>query len=55
MEFSDSNFPTCSNQWIKALPRIKEHLYQYENVGHFIEEYKGEEIGQLIIKFLAIK
>jgi len=42
-------------QWINALPRIQENLYQYENVGHFIEEYKGVEIGQTLIRFLSEK
>lgn len=39
-------------QWGEALPQINAHLYQFEEIGHFIEEYKGVEIGRLIGDFL---
>jgi len=35
-----------------ALPQINNNLFQYEDIGHFIEEYKGKEIGLKIIEFL---
>lgn len=42
-------------QWQEALPQIAIHLHQYEEVGHFIEEYKGKEIGTQILAFLNRK
>lgn len=37
-------------QWIEALPQSKEHIHRYENVGHFIEEYCGEEIALSVLR-----
>lgn len=37
-------------QWQSALPQMKEHTYKYADVGHFIEEQKGAEIAQAILK-----
>ena len=39
-------------QWQEALPQISQHLYKYEDIGHFVEEYKGKEIGLKILDFL---
>lgn len=36
------------DQWMVALPRIQEHLFTYEDIGHFIEEYKGAEIAKFL-------
>lgn len=40
------------DQWRVALPQIDNHLFQYEEIGHFIEEYKGKEIAHKILEFL---
>ena len=39
-------------QWHEALPRMKEATQRYPDVGHFVEEYKGAEIGQGIVDMM---
>ena len=38
------------NQWQKALPQIQENCYKFSDVGHFIEEYKGPEMAEAILR-----
>lgn len=39
-------------QWHEALPRMVQRTERYGDVGHFIEEYKGPEIGQGILDMM---
>ena len=41
-------------QWQTALPNMKSNTHTFEDVGHFIEEYKGPEIAQAILKMHKI-
>lgn len=36
-------------QWQQALPQMKNATYTYADVGHFIEEYKYQEIAEAIL------
>ena len=40
-------------QWVKAMPRIKDAMHVYPDVGHFVEEFKGPEIAQSICQMLG--
>lgn len=37
-------------QWQAALPRMQADTHRYPDVGHFIEEYKGAEIAEGILR-----
>lgn len=39
-------------QWHEALPRMREATHRFADIGHFIEEYKGPEIGQGILDMM---
>lgn len=41
------------DQWRQALPQIENHIFQYPEEGHFIEEAKGQEIGKKILSMLS--
>lgn len=36
-------------QWHQALPKMESNTFKFEDVGHFIEEYKGEEMAAAIL------
>lgn len=36
-------------QWCDALPRLSGHITEYPDIGHFVEEFKGEDIAQGIL------
>lgn len=36
-------------QWLDALPQMQGNLYRYPDVGHFVEESKGEEIAASLL------
>ena len=40
-------------QWHHALPQMKENTHIFPDIGHFIEEYKGEEMAASILKMLS--
>lgn len=42
-------------QWIDALPQSRECMYRYEKIGHFIEEYCGEEIAQSVLRLNQLR
>ncbi len=37
-------------QWQAALPQMSDYTYRFPDVGHFIEEYKGEEMAASILR-----
>ncbi len=37
------------NQWQEALPQIKQNTHTFSDIGHFIEEDKGEEMAKSIL------
>ena len=37
-------------QWHQALPRMAEQTFTYPDVGHFVEEFKGPEMAQSILR-----
>ena len=37
-------------QWQTALPQMIDHTYIFPDIGHFIEEYKGEEMAASILE-----
>lgn len=37
-------------QWQEAIPSLEENSHVYADIGHFVEEYKGEEIARSIIE-----
>ncbi|MCP4134093.1 MAG: alpha/beta fold hydrolase [bacterium] len=37
------------SQWKEHLPQLEGHVRIFDDVGHFIEEFKPEEIGQAIV------
>ena len=43
---------TVIEQWCDALPQMKNQLYRFADIGHFVEEYKGPEIAASIVKML---
>jgi len=43
------------NQWLSAFPQLENNVFQYEDVGHFIEEYKGCEIASKIGELINTK
>ena len=47
-EFDPCGKPAVRDQWLAALPRLREDLHVYPDMGHFIEEYKGAEIAASI-------
>ncbi|MEX1668644.1 alpha/beta fold hydrolase [Zhongshania guokunii] len=42
-------------QWQQALPQMKQRTHEFPEVGHFIEETKGEEIAEGIIAMVNEK
>jgi pimeloyl-ACP methyl ester carboxylesterase len=38
------------DQWQKALPQMTDFTYSFPGIGHFIEEYKGEEMAESILQ-----
>jgi len=41
-------------QWIRNLPQLKENIYIFEDIGHFIEERRYKKIATEILKLLSI-
>ncbi len=41
------------DQWHNAMPEMKRATYRFPGVGHFIEEYKGDEIAQAILTLIS--
>lgn len=39
-------------QWQEALPQIRPHTRVFPRIGHFIEEYKGSEMAQEILRMM---
>ena len=39
-------------QWHEALPQMEGHTTRFPDVGHFVEEVKGREIAQEILKMI---
>ena len=37
-------------QWQDALPQMRDQTYEYPENGHFIEEYKGAEMAQSLLR-----
>ena len=48
-EYDPCGKPQVLDQWRAAFPRLEGNVATYPNLGHFIEEYKGPEIGQSVI------
>jgi len=40
-------------QWEEVLPQMVGNTFKYPEVGHFVEEHKGSEIAQSILKLFA--
>ncbi len=45
--------PEVIEQWCEALPSLRNNVYVYKGYGHFIEEFKGKEIADSILKLNA--
>ena len=40
--------PSALDQWRRALPQIDDHLQVFDDVSHFVEEHRAEEIADAI-------
>lgn len=41
--------PSVEQQWRDTLPQLEGHVHSFDDIGHFIEEYKGPEMARSIL------
>ena len=42
-------------QWVANLPQLEGHITEFENVSHFVEEFKPKEIAEAILDVSNLK
>ncbi len=47
--------PSVERQWQEALPQLATNTHVFPDIGHFIEEYKGEEMAESILQMNGLK
>jgi len=54
-EWDPLSKPSAIQQWLQALPQLKNHIQIFQKVSHFVAEHKAPEVAQAILDVAELK